>query len=553
MTAPSEVVGEEPISRAFYDVAQLLESAQDCDARVIRVLERLRALVPYERCAVLEVSPRQTPRLVTLPGIAPSEREGLLVQASALFSRLSEQQGEPAEPTKPATHLAVPLVGLDEVVGVLLVDSSTNVYNEWHVRRLSVIAAKLAAYFSMFRAIEHEAERARQLDEARQAAESANRAKDEFLALVSHELRTPLNTILVWLEALRSKQTHEADRIRALDAIGRSVRAETRLIEDLLDLSCIAKATLRLDLRAIEPAKLIRSAVEAQLPTAELKSIRVQAVLDETAAPLLADPQRFSQIIANLVANAIKFTPNGGSVEVLLERVGVLARISVIDSGSGITGEDLPTLFEPFSQADSSITRRHGGLGAGLALVKDLVELHGGRVKAESAGASKGATFTVEFPLAPTMALLQPDADAQLPLAGIRVLLVDDDKDICEVLQFVLEGKGALVSTAESAATALASIEQSMPNVLLSDIAMPGQTGYDLMRAIVAGRGAGALPSAALSAYAPGQDLPDALACGFSVLLAKPVDAEALIATVAQLAKGGAAPEGRQTKGAGQA
>jgi signal transduction histidine kinase/ActR/RegA family two-component response regulator len=533
------------LSRTLYDIAQILESAEDSEARVIRVLERLRSLVPYEQCAVLDAQPGRERRLITAPGTPPAEQAALTATITAMLRRLVDDHGhDERAPSKPAKmHLAVPLVGLDEVVGVLFVRSAEGAYEEKHVRALSVVAAELAAYFSMLRARALEAERTRQLEEARQAAETANRAKDEFLALVSHELRTPLTTILGWADALRSQNTIEADRTRAFEAIERSVHAQAKLIEDLLDLSGVATASLRLDLRAVEPARLIKAAILALQPRAEQKSIRLEAVLDESVTPLIADPHRLSQIVANLVANAIKFTPRGGQVEVRLERAGVLARIRVIDSGSGISPEVLPHLFEPFYQADRSSTRRHGGLGVGLALVKDLVELHGGQVHAESPGPEKGATFTVELPLAAAASSTPGQAEApeggpgdRRALAGIRVLVVDDDSDICEVLQFVLESQGAVVTVAASAADALASLERSMPDVLLSDIAMPGESGYDLMRKIVAREGGSALPAAALSAYAQGQDRQAALAAGFQMQLAKPVDAETLIAAVAALA-----------------
>jgi CheY-like chemotaxis protein len=263
--------------------------------------------------------------------------------------------------------------------------------------------------------------------------------------------------------------------------------------------------------------------------------------------------------VASLVANAVKFTPAGGRVEVHLERAGSLARIRVIDTGSGIRPEILPNLFERFRTADASSTRSHGGLGVGLALVRDLVELHGGHVRAESPGEMQGATFTVDLPLpeAPTLPAVPyskperrrgPDRrtprvpfTAQGPeddraLTGIRVLLVDDDHDICEVLQFVLEDQGAVVSVAASAAEALSALERATPHVLLSDLAMPGETGYDLMRKVVARKGKSAPPAAALSAYARGQDLREALASGFQMLLTKPIDTALLIDAVRELA-----------------
>jgi signal transduction histidine kinase/ActR/RegA family two-component response regulator len=539
MTRRGDAARREPLSRVFYDIAQLLESAEDSEARVIRVLEQLRSLVPYEQCAVLDALAGQEPRLVTVPETPPAERASLTATLAAYLGGLVEEHGRaPEAPSKPWLRLAVPLVGLDEVVGVLFVQGTHSAYEERHVRALSVVAAKLAAYFSMLRAFAVDAERIRQLDEARQVAEAANRAKDEFLALVSHELRTPLSTILTWADALRSKATHEADRTRAFEAIERSVRAQAKLIDDLLDLSCVANATLRLELCAVEPGKVIKAAIRALRPQAERKSIRLEVSVDESVTPLIADPRRLSQILGNLIGNAIKFTPEGGRVEVLLERADLMARIRVIDSGSGISSELLPNLFERFRQADSSTTRAHGGLGVGLALVKDLVELHGGHVHAESPGTKKGSTFTVELPLSGSVPKASADdRHTERALAGIRVLLVDDDRDICEVLQFVLEGQGAVVTVAASAAEAFAALELSMPDVLLSDLAMPGGTGYDLMRKVVAQEGDRAPPAAALSAYAPGQDLDEALASGFRMLVAKPVDPKALIATVATLAR----------------
>jgi len=556
--ACTDAVDEESLSTAYYDIAQLLESAEDSEARVIRVLERLQTLVPYALCAILEALPGRELRLVTPPSTPATERTRLLATTTGLLGRLvAKHEQAPEVASTPGMHIAVPLVGLDEVVGVLFVEDTGGPYAERHVRRLSVVAAKLAAYLSMLRTAASEAERSRQLEQAQQAAETANRAKDEFLALVSHELRTPLNTILVWADALRSNETPDPDRMRAFEAIVRSVRAEVKLIDDLLDLSCIAHATLRLELHAVEPVTLIQAALRALQPRADQKSIRLEAKLDESVTPLIADPQRLSQIVANLVANAIKFTPAGGRIEVRLERAGGLARIQVIDSGSGIRPEVLANVFERFHTADSSITRAHGGLGVGLALVKDLVELHGGHVRAESPGEMLGATFTVDLPLAEAVVgtpaaperRRRPDrrraahapAAAQAPRAeltldGISVLLVDDDKDIGEVLQFVLEGQGAVVRLAGSAAEALAELEGSMPNVLLSDIAMPGETGYDLMRKIVAHKGSAAPPAAALSAYARGQDLREALASGFQMLLTKPIDPAALITAVKKLA-----------------
>jgi len=532
------------LSQAFYDITQLLESAEGSEARVTRVLERLCSFVPYERCAVLHVAPGSEPLLIAAPGLQPAERAELTALILALFHGLGERRQAAAQETSNAsTHLAVPLIGLDNLVGVLFVDRPEGSYDEQHLRLLSVVAAELAAYFSMLQAFEREEARAAALGQAQRTAEAADRAKDEFLALVSHELRTPLNSILIWADALRSKETSEGDRKRAVEAIERAVQAQAKLVADLLDLACIAAASLRLDLRAVDPAQLIREAVSTLQPQAKQKAIKLDVTLDESLAPLVADPRRLGQVVVALVTNAIKFSANGGHVGVRLERDGVLARIRVTDSGAGIDPQILPTLFQPFSQVDASSTRAQAGLGVGLALVKDLVELHGGSVRAESAGEERGATFTVELPLAGTPQTVAAPARPATPtppeprvLNGIRVLIVDDDPDIGEVLQFVLEAQGAIVSVALSAAAALAELTRSMPDVLLSDLAMPGGSGYDLMRKVIAREGERAPPAAALSSYAPGQDLREALACGFRILLEKPIAPAALIAAVASLA-----------------
>ncbi len=549
---------EESAARTLYDIAQVLESAEDSDARVVRVLTRLRALVPYERCAVLEASPGRAPRLFTLSETTEAERCELLSATTSLLARVLEERSQSGNIASGlGNYLAVPLVGLQTVVGVLFVQGSEMAYEERDVQRLSVVAATLAAYFSMLQAAARESERIRQLEQAQQAAEAASRAKDEFLALVSHELRTPLNTILAWADVLREKDVREADRLRALESIERSVRAEAKLVQDLLDLACIAKATLRLNLRAVDPGELIKNTLRSLRRRAAQKAIQIEALLDESSAPLIADPDRLGQIVLNLVTNAIKFTPQGGRIEVRLERKSGLARIQVTDSGVGITKDVLPHLFGPFRQADSSSTRPHGGLGVGLSLVKDLVELHGGKVRAESRGPNQGSTFTVELPTSDVGARAAEPASATLvaqggALAGVRVLLVDDDRDICEVLQFVLEAQGAAVTIAGSAAEALGALELSMPDVLLSDLAMPGQSGFDLMRAIVAHSGPAAPPAAALSAYAPGANRERALASGFRMLLDKPISPDALVAAVLSLAGSPAARGGMRVNESGR-
>ncbi len=297
-------------SQALYDIALLLESADEAEARVMRVLARLRSLVPYDQCAVLDAPPGREPRLIAPSETLHDQRARLEATTLSLFAQLAETHGSnDRNPSASGRHLAVPLVGLDRVVGVLLVERSEGAYEEQHLRALSVVAAELAAYFSMLNAFQREAARADELAQAKRTAEAADRAKDEFLALVSHELRTPLNSILTWVDALRSNDTPAIERARAVDAIERAVGTQAKLVADLLDLACIAAATLRLDLSTVDPAQLIKDAISTLQPQATRKSVRLEVRLEESVMPLVADPYRLSQVVVSLVDNAIRFTP----------------------------------------------------------------------------------------------------------------------------------------------------------------------------------------------------------------------------------------------------
>jgi signal transduction histidine kinase/ActR/RegA family two-component response regulator len=497
-------------------MSQILESAEGPEARVLHVVELLQPLVPYEQCALLEAQPGRPPRLLIVPEAQPDERASLSEMLMSLFGHLLEDLGRAQEAPRvtPGAHLAVPLVGLDQVIGVLYVRGAQAPYEARHLRALSVVSAKLAAYFTMLQARDELAVRARQLEEARLAAETANRAKDEFLALVSHQLKTPLTSTLSWVHVMRSKELQDSERTRALDAIERNLRAQAKLIDDLTDLSCVATAELRLKLRAVEPAGLIKAAVEDLRPRAEQRSINLKAALDRSVK-LLVDPDRLEHVVGILLANAMEATPDGGDVEVNLERAGAHARIQVTDGGNGIGAESFPHEVE-----------------LGLPIVKRLVELHGGRMRADVAGEGRAA-FTVELPLAEAA----PDVpEERHALSGIHVLIVDDDGEIREALTFLLGRYGAAVTTAGSVAEALAALQRSIPDVLLCDVALPGESGYDLMRKVAASEGGGALAAAALSGFSRSEDRRHSLAAGFRMHLAKPVEPEALIAAVARLA-----------------
>ena len=391
---------------------------------------------------------------------------------------------------------------------------------------------------------------------ARSEAEAANRLKDEFLATVSHELRTPLTAILGWAGMLRRGDLEEETTVNALEVIERNARAQAEIIDDILDVSRIVTGKFHVDAQPLELARIIESAVDTLRPAAAAKSITLNLTLDETGGLVSGDHDRLQQIIWNLVSNAIKFTPPGGQVEILQERTESEMEISVSDTGIGIDEHFLPHVFERFRQADSSSTRQHGGLGLGLSIVRHLVELHGGTVRAESAGDGHGAAFTVCLPTASALdvAALPPgDSDSLLnqsaetgddsahatDLTGLRVLVVDDDFDTREMIGRMLNQYGAKVCTASSSLEALEAFHEWQPNVLVSDLGMPGEDGFALIGKVrtLAPEQGGNIPAAALTAYIRDEDRQQALAAGYQTHIPKPVDPATLARAVAGLAK----------------
>jgi signal transduction histidine kinase/DNA-binding response OmpR family regulator len=383
---------------------------------------------------------------------------------------------------------------------------------------------------------------------ARTEAERAGRMKDEFLATLSHELRTPLNAILGWTSILRRQPTGHDRVSQGLEVIERNARVQTQLISDLLDMSRIISGKMRLDVQRVELPVVIEAALEAVRPAAEAREVRLQSVLEPISEPVHGDPARLQQIVWNLLSNAVKFTPKTGRVQIVLARVNSHVEISVSDTGKGIRPEFLPHVFERFRQADSSASREHGGLGLGLSIVKQLVELHGGVVRAASDGEGKGATFTVHLPLAavhqaatgpdrvhPRANSLSPVSGDQPDLRGVLVLVVDDEPDSREIVMRVLEDCHASVIAAGSAQEALAKLERERPDVLLSDIGMAGVDGYAFIRALR--RKGNRIPAAALTAFARSEDRTRALLAGYQTHLAKPVEPSELLATVAVLAQ----------------
>ena len=437
---------------------------------------------------------------------------------------------------------------LGEAGNITLIERPTRV-----ITLVSALHASLRARRRQYEVREHllaqkraQEERAQLLEEA----EAANRTKDEFLATMSHELRTPMTAILGWAQLLRGNTLKQEDFAHALEIVERNARAQTKLIDDLLDISRIITGKLRLDVRLVDLASVVEAVIDSLRPTAEAREIRLQPMLDPQAGPVSGDTDRLQQVVWNLVSNAIKFTPRGGRVQVMLARVNSHVEITVSDSGKGISPEFLPHVFDRFRQADGTTTRRQGGLGLGLSIVRQLVELHGGTVGVESEGEGLGATFIVQLPLMVTRrsdtgyaTRRHPTAgggttfDCPPSLEGLHVLVVDDEPDTRGLLRKVLEGCGSEVTTAGSAAEALESIARARPDVLISDIGMPEEDGYQLIGKVRARETglADRIPAIAITAYARVEDRVRALNAGFQVHIPKPIEPTELVAVVASL------------------
>ncbi len=444
----------------------------------------------------------------------------------------------------PQSSLVAPMMLMNRVIGTIEVQSYQRAaYTNEHVTAMRMAGNLAAVAIENARLFEHESQ-------ARAAAEEGNRLKDEFLATLSHELRTPLTSILGWAHLLRTGRLDEAAAVRAIEIIERNARAQTQLIDDLLDVSRIITGKLRLNARPTDFAPIINAAIDSARPAAEAKAIQLNKVFD-AAGIVSGDPDRLQQIVWNLISNAIKFTPEGGHVSVRLERNDSHVLVSVRDTGKGISAGFLPHVFDRFRQADSTMTRQHGGLGLGLAIVRQLVELHGGTVRVDSSGEGRGATFTVELPTITTQlvetntlprvdeaqATIETFGDCPPALKGARVLVVDDETDAREIVTMILQQCGAKVTATSSAGEALEEFQKQRPDVIVSDIGMPFEDGYALiskLRAFSAAQG-GSVPALALTAYARAEDKERALAAGYQLHVAKPVEPTELTNAVARL------------------
>jgi PAS domain S-box-containing protein len=455
------------------------------------------------------------------------------------YGKLPPHLGLPAGHLPVRSYLAVPVTSRMGTVlgGLFFGHPEPGRFTERHERIVGGLAAQAA--ISMDNARLYEA-----AEKARQTAEDANRAKDEFLATMSHELRTPLNAVLGWARMLRAGQVAPAQASHALAVIERNALAQAQLVEDILDVSRIITGKLRLTVAPVNLVTVIEAALEVVRLAAHAKGIELRAALDPGAGAVHGDAGRLQQVIWNLLSNAVKFTPAGGRVLIRLEQAGGAARIVVTDTGSGIPQEFLPHVFDRFRQADSSTTRAHGGLGLGLAIVRHIVEQHGGHVRVDSAGLGQGATFTVDLPLHGSAAGTDAvPAAIGVPrtgvLAAVNVLVVDDEPDGRELTTALLQISGAEVVAVSSAAHALAAAQARLPDVVVTDIGMPEADGYALIRELRAGGYRG--PAVALTAYGRIEDRERALAAGFDAHVAKPADAASLaevIATVVATARG---------------
>lgn len=502
------------------------------------------------------------------PIFAPTLRgEGVVrsddITKDPRYGQMAPHHGYPPGHLPVRSYLAVPVMLRDgEVIGGLFFGHpDAGVFDERGERIAQGIAAQAALALDkarLYEATKRAAEEREHLLQseraARTTAERLSALKDDFLSTLSHELRTPLNAIIGWAQVLHATGARPDDLSRGVEAIYRNARSQAQLIEDLLDMNRITAGKLRLDVQLLSPAQIIDAAIEALRLTADAKSIRIERVIDPRAGPISGDPGRLQQVVWNLVSNAIKFTPKHGKIQILLRRVDSHVELSISDNGIGIEQDFLPYLFERFRQADASTTRRYGGLGLGLSIVKSLVELHGGTVSANSAGPGTGASFSVRLPLSALHAV-PPQNDATSPastmpavsighvnLSDLRVLVVDDDADARTLIERVLSECYVQVFCASSGDEALRLLDSIEPDLLISDIGMPGMDGYELLRRLRARTDARAsIRAIALTAFARTEDRTRALLAGFQMHVAKPVEPAELIATVAA-ASGRASP-----------
>jgi signal transduction histidine kinase/ActR/RegA family two-component response regulator len=471
------------------------------------------------------------------------------VKEDPRYGKWGPHWGMPPGHPPVCSFLAVPVFSRNgrTIGGLFFGHEKPDVFTERSERLVVGLAAQAGIMIDNARLYEAARDSAEAERAARAEVERVSLMKDEFLATLSHELRTPLNAVLGWAQMLLDRGGSDPDARHGLEVITRNAKAQAQIVEDLLDMNAIVSGKMRLDVQPLDLVAIVEAAIESAMPSVEARSLRLRKVVNPFAGLVCGDPHRIQQVLWNLLSNAVKFTPKGGRIEVLLSRVNSHVEITVSDTGIGIDPEFLPYVFDRFRQADASSTREQGGLGLGLAIVRQLVELHGGSVRAESAGEGRGSTFVLNLPVRavrasaePSGAHTRPSADpriAAVRLSGLKVLAIDDEDDAREMLQFVLRDAGASVTTASSADEGLAVVQAERPDILVSDIGMPHKDGYQFMRDVRAlpPSAGGKTLAIALTAFARPEDRTRALLAGYQVHVAKPVQPHELVLTIASL------------------
>jgi signal transduction histidine kinase/CHASE1-domain containing sensor protein/CheY-like chemotaxis protein len=538
------------LSAIFRGLREFTNVSVPCDGFFVSLYDRVRdvrtACYGWGDGAEVDVS-ALPPMPVTAHG--PNSRAVRTGEVIITNNYMHAQRGHPTvvvgpdNGLRPQTSMAVPMAVMGRIIGTIEVQSyQSDVYRPEHKTAMSMAANLTAVAIENVRLLKLERT-------ARQAAEESNRLKDEFLATVSHELRTPLTAILGWSRLLEDGSIEERLRNQAIETICRNAKAQAQIVDDILDVSRIITGNLYLDLHPMGLGPVVKNAINVVRPTADAKGITIDAFLDTSPAMVSGDANRLQQVIWNVLSNAVKFTGNGGRVVVELARVGPNVEISVSDTGQGISSEFLPYVFDRFRQADSTTTRHHGGLGLGLAIARHLVEIHGGTIEASSKGEGCGATFTIKLPIIETgvkaAAALSETREPIVPpvtpqtLSGVNVLLVDDDTDTLKLMTTALTRRHANVTAVSSAGEAIQAIRRRRPDVLVSDIAMPGEDGYGLIERVrsLESNEKETIPAVAITAYAKEEDRERALSSGFQIYLAKPVELTELISVVARAAR----------------
>ncbi|MDQ2976682.1 MAG: PAS domain S-box protein [Acidobacteriota bacterium] len=537
----------------FWGLKEFTLLSVPCDGLFVSLYDPLRDVrtACYGWADGKEIDTSELPPMpVTATG--PNSRAVRTNQVVITNDYLTETLGHPAvlvgpdNGLRPQSSLSVPMSVMGRIVGTIEVQTYERAaFRDEHATAMRMAANLTAVSIENVRLLERESS-------ARAIAEESNRLKDEFLATVSHELRTPLTAILGWARMLEGGTLESEMAARAIETIKRNAKAQAQIIDDILDVSRIITGNLYLELNPIELEAVLEAAVNVVRPTAEAKAIQIELNFDSEPVLVSGDVNRLQQVFWNLLSNAVKFTPSGGKVTVQLRQLNSEVEITVSDTGQGISPEFIPFVFDRFRQADSTSTRQHGGLGLGLAIARHLIEIHGGSIQARSSGEGQGATFSVTLPIAGSVTLANTEEDVELEqarkelvksseaLAGLRVLVVDDDEDTLELLRTALARRGAEVGVASSAVAALEAINNSRPDVLVSDIAMPGEDGYELIRKIRALQIGPEIPALAITAYAKEEDKTLALSAGYQRYLSKPVELGELISLVAELGQIGA-------------